>query len=143
SKASIDIVRHRSLIMYHINLIAMDIYVGSSPVVGFDAKLARFGFVKTYLMTRIALGLAIDADRIQAAFAAWYHMLGLLVSCHKGDSFVVMREPVEMTRTWLLEAMLHLTSMRQGQFLTGRNLVNPIPATLSYLRFNFGEQSFL
>lgn len=69
-------------------------------------------------------------------------MAGLLVSCRKGVAFVVVREAVEMTSFWLMEAMLHFTMARRRAAITGHALARDLPLRLAYLRFNFGEVSF-
>ena len=139
AKPAIDQARQSALMLYHLNLIAMDIYLGPDFN---DRELERFSFVKTYLATRQDLDLAITADHIRQAFEAYYQMLGLLVACNKGVSFTTVRDPVEMTTLWLHEAMIYLTAMRRGQAIMGHGLTHPLPPRLSYLRFNYGDVSF-
>lgn len=141
AKPAIDRARQWCLPLYHINLLAMDIYVDPSHF-PFNERNSRYAFVKTYVMTRKALGLALSEDLAREALAAWYRMVGLLVSCRKGVAFVAVREAVEMASFWLLEAMLHFTMMRRRAAITGRVLAHDLPLRLAYLRFNFGEVSF-
>lgn len=141
AKSVIDRVRQSCLPLYHINLLAMDIYVDPN-LFPFNERNSRYAFVKTYLMTRKALGLTLNEDLAREAFAAWYRMAGLLVSCRKGVAFVAVREAVEMASFWLLEAMLHFTMVRRRAAITGHVLAHDLPLRLAYLRFNFGEVSF-